>query len=370
MIKRRISLIAGIAIIVLAVLGSRYLSNQKKPQRRAPQVSDIQLVRTSVVQNRDIESAVEVTGKLTARNKVEVFAEVSGTLAPNEKPFKEGVYYEKGEVMLHFEDNEARLNLLAQKSNVLNLITTILPEIKIDYSESADEWVDFVKNFDLEAPLPTLPEPRNQREKFYFASKNLYNYYYNIKSQEARIEKYTIRAPFSGMLTEANINPGTLVRTGQKLGEFINVNDFEMEASLGLRDRKFIKVGDKVGLQSPDVAGEWTGTVIRINDRIDPNTQTIMAYIAVSSSDLREGMYLKGKVKLNSINYAAEIPRKLLVDDNTVYVVEDSVLRPKPVEIVRMTDETAIVKGLKDGTKLLEETMAGIYDGMKVKTYN
>ena len=39
---------------------------------------------------------------------------------------------------------------------------------------------------------------------------------------EATLDKYTIKAPFNVVVTQSNINPGTLVRNGQKLGEFIN----------------------------------------------------------------------------------------------------------------------------------------------------
>ena len=372
--KRKISVIAGLLLIIISVVVSFKFMKPQEGQKRgrpgASKMSDVKVVRTSIVKNQDVSSSVPVTGKLEAKNKIEIYAEVSGVMLSGSKEFKEGSYFNKGEVLIQLDDSEARLNLLAQKSNVLNQITQILPEIKIDYSESASEWIDYVDNFDIQAPLPALPEPRNEQEKYFFAAQNVYNIYYSIKSAESRIAKYTIRAPYNGVLTEATINPGTLVRTGQKIGEFINPNTYEMEVAVSLKESDFVKVGDEVLLQSADINGEWTGRIIRIGNKIDPNTQTLKAYLQVSGQGLKEGMYLKGNINADVINNALEIPRKLLVNDRELFVVQDSLMVTRAVEIVKINDETAIIRGLKDGTKIISETVAGAYDGMKVKAYN
>jgi len=372
--KRKISVIGGLLLIVVAVFASMQIfKSSKGPRRGRPggaKASTIKLVKTSVVKNQEVSSVVAVTGKLEAKNKIEIFAEVSGVMQSGSKEFKEGNYFQQGEVLVKLDDTEARLDLLAQKSNVLNQVTQILPEIKIDYNESASEWISYVENFDINAPLPALPEPNNEQEKYFFAAQNVYNLYYSIKSAESRLAKYTIRAPYSGILTEATINPGTLVRTGQKLGEFINPNVYEMEVAVSLKESDFVKLGDEVMLQSADILGDWKGKVIRIGNKIDPNTQTLKAYLQVTGKGLKEGMYLKGNINADVINDALEIPRKLLVNERELYVVQDSLLVSKAVEIVKMNDETAIVRGLSDGTHIISETVAGAYDGMKVKTYN
>lgn len=372
--KRKISVIGGLLLIVVAVFASMQIFKSSKGPRRGRSggtpASTIKLVKTSVVKNQEVSSVVAVTGKLEAKNKIEIFAEVSGVMQTGAKEFKEGSYFQQGEVLVKLDDTEARLDLLAQKSNVLNQVTQILPEIKIDYSESASEWIEYVDNFDINAPLPVLPEPRNEQEKYFFAAQNVYNLYYSIKSAESRLAKYTIRAPYSGILTEATINPGTLVRTGQKLGEFINPNVYEMEVAVSLKESDFVKLGDEVMLQSSDVLGDWTGKIIRIGNKIDPNTQTLKAYLQVKGRGLKEGMYLKGNINADIIDDALEIPRKLLVNERELYVVQDSLLVSKAVEIVKINDETAIVRGLSDGTHIISETVAGAYDGMKVKTYN
>ncbi|MEM1135273.1 MAG: HlyD family efflux transporter periplasmic adaptor subunit [Bacteroidota bacterium] len=368
--RRKISIIGGIIVIVASIFISMKIAKPAEKRKRPPKVSEVKLVKTSIVKNDNVSSVIAVTGKLEAKNKIEIFAEVSGVMLEASKDFKEGNYFKKREVLVKLDDSEARLDLLAQKSNVLNQVTQILPEIKIDYSQSAAEWVKYVDDFDINAPLPVLPEPKNEQEKYFFAAQNVYNLYYSIKSAESRLEKYTIRAPYDGIITDAVINPGTLVRVGQQLGEFINPNIYEMEVAISLKESNFIKLGDQVELQSADVNGEWLGKVIRIGNKIDPNTQTLKAYLQVTGRSLKEGMYLKGNINADVIDNALEIPRKLLVDDRELYVVQDSLLLLKTIEIVKLNDETAVIRGLQDSTQIISETVTGAYEGMKVRTYN
>ncbi|MEM8901372.1 MAG: HlyD family efflux transporter periplasmic adaptor subunit, partial [Bacteroidota bacterium] len=180
---------------------------------------------------------------------------------------------------------------------------------------------------------------------------------------------YTLKAPFSGVVTESNIFEGTLVRTGQKLGEFINPYVYELEAAVDVNDTEFLRVGDQVTLSSNDLAGEWKGRVSRISDRIDPNTQTLRVFITTSGKQLKEGMYLNASVKGRIVKDALEISRALLVDDTKVYVVMDSVMKLHTIDPVYYSANTAIVKGLPEGTTLVNESVIGAYEGLKVGTY-
>ena len=64
------------------------------------------------------------------------------------------------------------------------------------------------------------------------------------------LNKFVVRAPFTGILTEATINPGTLVRPGQRLGEFIDPSVYEIQIALQKSMIPFIQENDKVNLKS------------------------------------------------------------------------------------------------------------------------
>jgi hypothetical protein len=91
-------------------------------------------------------------------------------------------------------------------------------------------------------------------------------------------------------------------------------------------------------------------------------------YIGVSGRDLREGMYLRGDAAARTLEDVVEIDRNLLINEEEVYVVRnDTLLRLQPVSVRKTDRYTALVSGLPDGTRLLTSTVAGAFDGMRVK---
>jgi hypothetical protein len=93
-----------------------------------------------------------------------------------------------------------------------------------------------------------------------------------------------------------------------------------------------------------------------------------VVYIGVSGNNLKEGMYLRGDVELKAIDNAFELPRNLLVNESKVYKIEnDSILTLQTVNIIKTTEKTAIVSGLKSGSRLLKELFPGVYEGMIVE---
>jgi len=363
---RRLGVAAAFVILIAAFAIARLLSEMKEPPQRRPAFQADKEVQVMRVENRSIPSGLDVQGQLVAFDKIELFAEVSGTLEESERPFKVGSYFPKGAVLARIDDDEARLNLLAQKSELLNAITQLMPDLKVDYPMSFDNWKSYLDAFELDGNIRPLPEAVSEQEKYFVASRNIYSLYYGIESAEERLSKYVMRAPFSGVLTEASIHPGALVRVGQKLGELMSTGYYELEATVPLSDLTYIKPGNSVRLSSDDLAGAWTGTVKRINDQVDPSTQTVKVFIGVRGKQLREGMYLTGEIAAGAIDGAIKIPRKLLVDQNAVFEVQDTLLRKHQVEIVRFVGDSAIIRGLDDNTVLLSEMIPDAFDGMRV----
>ncbi len=171
------------------------------------------------------------------------------------------------------------------------------------------------------------------------------------------------------MLTEAIVTPGTLVRIGQKLGEFIDPSVYEMEVSVNAEFANLLKKGNIVRLHNLENTKEYEGKVIRINGRVDVASQTIKAFIQVAHEDLKEGMYLEAYLNARSEENAIEISRKFLIDNSQLFVVRDSVLDLIEVNPVYFSAEKVVLKGVEDGTLLLSKTVPGAYDGMKVKIY-
>ena len=366
-IARRIILFAGLVILFGSFALSRMLSNQKQPTRPKISGNKVKVIDTLHVRLGNIPTTLDVQGELSAFDKIDLFSEVTGTLTNTERPFKVGTFFPKGSVLIEVDQEEARLSLLSQKSNLLNAITQLMPDLKIDYPESFQNWKTYLDNFEVDAPITAFPDPLNDQEKYFIASRNLYSQFFTIKSQEERLDKYTLYAPFSGVITAASINPGAVVRAGQKLGELMGTGSYELEATVALRDLKYIAVGNTVKLYSNDIAGSWQGKIRRISDQVDAGTQTVRVFISVSGKGLKENMYLRGDVAALEIENAFELPRNLLNNQESVYTVTDFLLQLKKVDVVKVTDEFVIIRGLKNGTAILAEPIPDAFDGMKIR---
>jgi multidrug efflux pump subunit AcrA (membrane-fusion protein) len=362
-----LSIIIGIAILAVGWFGMGYLGDMKKDPPKKDIPKRIKTVEATEVTNSLVSTNLAVQGRLEAYNKIELFSEVGGAIT-TPKPFKKGTYFRKGDVMLRVDNTEPRLNIQAQKATLLNGIAAIMPDLKIDYPESFPAWESYLASFNVDDPIKAMPAPANQREKLFIAGRNLQSQFYNIKSQEERLSKYTLHAPFSGVLTTASINNGAVIRPGQMLGELMATGYYEMLATVPLSQLDFLKPGGTVKLYSEDIDGEWAGKVKRISDQIDPQTQTVGVYVGVTGKNLREGMYLRGEAAAKALNNVVEIDRDLLLNEKEVYAVQDDTLLVLiPVTVQKFNRETVIISGLPNGTQLLTSNVAGAYDGMRVK---
>ncbi|ARV15569.1 efflux RND transporter periplasmic adaptor subunit [Polaribacter sp. SA4-12] len=366
--RNTILAILGVLTIVGAIfLGNYLIDKNQKPRPKFNK--QIKTVFVENIENGDVPIVLSASGNLIAKNKIEIFSEVQGILKPSRKSFKTGSNYYKGETLLSLNSDEFLAGLQSQKSVLYNLVTAVLPDLRLDYPNQFKKWKLFLQGFDMNKPTPKLPSFSSDKEKYFISGRGILTAYYNVKNLEVRLSKHQIRAPFSGILTEALVSPGTLVRVGQKLGEFIDASIYEMEVSINSEFAGFLKVGNTVKLSNSEKTKTYSGKVVRVNGKVDQVSQTIKAFIDVKHPDLKEGMFLEANLVAKSESNAIEISRKLLVDNNAVYILEnDSILKLKEVNPVYFGAEKVVIKGLNNNDKILTQTLPGAFDGMIVKT--
>ncbi|WP_439131174.1 efflux RND transporter periplasmic adaptor subunit [Polaribacter sp.] len=368
LIMRNIILaILGVLLIAGAIfLGNYFIEKNQKPKPKFKKT--IKTVFVENVENKEIPIVLNAKGNLVAQHKIDVFSEVQGILNFSKKAFKPGTQYYKGETLLSVNSEEFLASLKSQKSNLYNLITSILPDIRLDFKSEFSKWEKYLKDFKIDKTTPKLPEFSSDKEKFFISGRGILTAYYNVKNLEVRFSKHIIRAPFTGVLTEALVTPGTLVRAGQKLGEFIDTSVYELAVSINAEFANLLKVGNSVELSNLNKTKVYQGKVIRVNGKIDQISQTINAYIEVKHPDLKEGMFLEANLIAKSESDAIEISRKLLVDNTAVYTVKnDSILTLKNIKPVYFGAENVVIKGLKNNDVILTQALPGAFNGMVVK---
>jgi multidrug efflux pump subunit AcrA (membrane-fusion protein) len=366
MVRKIIIVVVSITVVVGGVMLKNKLANSKKPPMKRPEKL-LTAVYVDTVKNGIVPIELYLTGKLTAKNRVELYAEVQGVMTSGSGAFKAGERYRKGERLISIESDVYRASLMAQKSSLQNLVTAALADIRLDFPESFDRWNGFASALTVNAPLPQLPDPATDKERLFISGRNIYTSYYNVRNMELTLAKYELSAPFDGILTESLVTPGTLIRPGQKLGTFVQPTVYEMETPVNTALVDQLSVGQTVSLRSTTTdTRTWNGRVTRINGLVNAGTQTINVYIEVTGEGLDEGMFLEAIVAAKPAESAFEIERSVIFNENQVFVVEDSVLVQKSIEPVHFKDRTAIVRGLTDNQLVLSKMAPGSFPGMKV----
>jgi len=366
--RKIIFTVLGILLIVVSFFLAGYIIDSKKTFKPKSE-KVVKTVFTEVVENGTVPIIVSANGNLTAKQRVELYAEVQGVFKKGSKLFKEGQSFRKGETIINIDADEYAASVQSAKSNLFNQLTAVMPDLRLDYPDIYSKWQDYLTNFDMSKSTPALPEMATEREKFFISGRGILTSYYNVKNLEQRLSKYRIVAPFSGVLTETLVTEGTLVRSGQKLGEFINTEVYELEVAISKRYTDLLKVGESVELTNLDDNSTYKGKVTRINGSIDQATQTVNAYIEVEDKNLREGMYLEADLDAKKEENAIEVDRGLLLEDNKIFVVRDSILDVIDVEPVYFSDKRVVLKNVPNGVTIVSKPISGAYTGMAVKIY-
>jgi multidrug efflux pump subunit AcrA (membrane-fusion protein) len=358
-------------VAVIVIIGSIYGARQLMAGKKKPPVVTKESRPTAWVvpaKNEFVPITINEMGRLVAKTKIDIYSEVQGVMLNSPKEFKTGVFFKKGETMLRIKSEDFYANLLAQKSVFQNLLTSILPDLKLDYPQAFVKWDTYVRNFDVHQPIADLPEPESDKEKYFLTGKNVYTTYYSTKNLEIILEKYTLKAPFDGILTESLVNSGALIRNGQKLGEFIQSGEFELELAISAKFLSALELGMDVEVLNPENESQkWTGKISRINGKINPTMQTVEVFVAVSGADLQEGMYLEAQIRGKGHTDALKVSRNSLVDDRFIYLVApDSTLELGEVDILHKSRTSVVLGGIKDGQWVVTQPIPGAYSGMKV----
>lgn len=330
-------------------------------------------VRTTLVNPGDCTPETPVEGRVEALYRMEIISETTGDLILGGKEFREGVEYAQGEVMLQLDATEARNALTAQRSQFLQLLSTSLADLQADFPENWTAWEGFTAALNVESNLPDLPEVKSQREELFIANRGLLSLFHSIRSAEDRLDKYTLVAPFDGVVTAASVRPGGLVRAGQLTGVLVGRDAFEIKTAVHARYLSTIELGDAVTFVDEMDQPVARGTVNRIAGNVDAATQSASVFCRVEPVDgksalLRDGRFLTGSISSAPIADGVLVPLTWLMDGASLYTVADEKLRQTSVQVVFESRSEAIVLGLDSGTVLLSETLATSFDGMPVQT--
>jgi RND family efflux transporter MFP subunit len=205
-----------------------------------------------------------------------------------------------------------------------------------------------------------------------------------IKSQQAQLQVLQqqkayqqVVAPFDGVVTQRNIDVGSLVQADATSGTFM----FTVTQSDVMRIQLYVPqdaaIGVKPGIDAivrvPELPGRtFDGTVTRTADALDPATRTLLTEIDVHNPDrvLSAGIYCTVELKVPRVTPSLIVPASAIVFNDTglnVLVAENGVVHShKITEIRDLGTEVEVDDGVKAGDQVVLNPPIDLADNGKV----
>jgi RND family efflux transporter MFP subunit len=207
----------------------------------------------------------------------------------------------------------------------------------------------------------------------------------NIVAQKAQLQVLnqqkayqSVVAPFDGVITQRNIDIGSLVQADATGGTFL----FTLMQSDVLRIQLYVPQDEAFGvapgvdavIRVPEIPGrDFPGKVTRIATALQPGTRTLLTEIDVPNPDhvLSPGIYCNVELKIPRRTPSLIVPSEAIVfnrDGLNVAVVENGVAHIRRVTVVRDFGTTVEVSaGVKDGDQVILNPPVDLTDGHKVE---
>lgn len=240
-------------------------------------------------------SILNSSGYITARRMATVSSEVMGLIT--EVNVEEGMNVEEGQVLARLDDAIAQVNFdyaVAQiavlearrKSTIANLDeakSAYQRVLKNTYSSDAERTRAFATQQSLLANLES-------------ADADLLLAKIEVRRQQERLDDHTIRAPFSGVVTQKNAQPGEIVAPSSAGGGFtrtgictiVDMSSLEIEVDVNESFIGRVYPGQKVEA-TLDAYPDWLipASVIATIPTADRAKATVQVRIKIESSDPR-----------------------------------------------------------------------------------
>ena len=203
----------------------------------------------------------------------------------------------------------------------------------------------------------------------------------NIAAQEAQIrileqEKAYQRvvAPFDGVITQRNIDNGSLVTSGSTF-MFMLMHPDVIRTQVYVPQDEAYGVGPGVDavVHVPEIADRtFPGKVTRIATALQPGSRTLLTEIDVPNPDgaLNPGIYCTVELFIPRKTPSLIIPADAVVFDQNglhVAVVENGTARLQKITIARdFGKEVEVHDGVKPGDQVILNPMVDLADGSKV----
>jgi len=360
--------IGSLVVIGIAVASSAFLMKDQKQPKKSTQDEQFLYVKIDTVASEKMHPSMDYEGRMHSYETVALSSEVRGRIMEGTVPFKEGQSFDKGDLLVQIYSEDAQAAMTSGKSNFLRTLSSILPDLRVDFPDEYQKWKDFFDAVDVKGDLPPLPEINTEKEQVFLASRGVLSEYYSLQQQEINLKKYNIYAPFEGAFQKVTQQVGAIASPGATLATIVRTDRLEAVIPIPPEDARWIEPGVEVKLKGNN-GFKQGGTVTRIADFLDASTQSVNVYVKYIPTDLRRfkvGEFVEATFQISKEVNGFTIPREALLDGNSVYTVENQRLQKKPVKVLRKMEDHLILSGLENESQVVVESLVDVNEGQKV----
>ncbi len=353
--KRNQIIILSVLLLIFTLIFIAIASKKKPAEKEMKSEATTIYVPVKTVTNETKEMQIISYGQVTPMAEIDVAVEVQGKLEKGRLLMKPGVKFSKGTVLYTVNTDEAFYALSARKMQLSNLILSAMPDIELDFPSEKDKWLNYMNSIKANDRLPSFPSLATTKEKMFLTSRGIIAEFYNIRSQEARMDKYVYRAPFSGTVIETYAEPGAIANPGTRIARIAKTNDFEIKVPITLDNIANYQKQGSVQFFNSDGLMVGTGTINRISDVINQQTQSVDVYYSirpVANQKIYSGLFLNAAINQNVVSESITLPR-MAVSENKVNILKNGKVIPLTITIVGTKPDSVYISGLEDGDQVI-----------------
>ena len=279
---RKAIIIVVLVILVLALSGGLSVLSRMRDAQALAKETDIDSVATVAVVHPVAEKPDEelvLPASLQAYEESPIYARTNGYLLRWYKDI--GSRAAKGELLADIDTPEVDQELSQARAGRQQSAA------QLDLAKiSADRWQNLRKTDSV-----SQQETDTQTNAYQQAVANLAAADANVRRLEQLESFKHVYAPFAGVLTKRNVDPGALINAGSSgasLFTLARVDPLRVFVNVPQAYSPAIKDGIPAYVTLQEIAGlKFRGTVARTADAIDPATRTLLTEVDVPNKDGR-----------------------------------------------------------------------------------
>src|SRR5215469_4376002 len=288
---RRALVVVGVALLVLLVAGALTLIGRQSHERALAKETELSTIPTVAVVHPLAEKPDEelvLPGTLLAFEESPIYARTNGYLVRWYRDI--GSRVQAGELLADIDTPEVDQELNQTRAARQQILAQLeLARI------SAERWENLRKSDSVSAQ-----EADQQTSGYRQAQANLAAADANVKRLEELEGFKRVYAPFSGVLTRRNVDPGALINAGagaassgvaaggRELFDVARVDPLRVYADVPQAYSPAIKVGANATITLQEFPGErFRAKVARTAEAIDQNTRTLRTEVDVPNKNQR-----------------------------------------------------------------------------------